>query len=227
MMSAVKTCTSSCLACVMASLLTLTSKQRMTAYSGRFLSFMIAAFFTSFLWTSPMPTSKTGIFMSPRKDKRASKEPSVLAFTYTPSACFSNSLRTLSKPSSTSSFSSSMSSSGPTTRSSVPATASSRPGAQIFTPMDKLIDAWWTYSPFTRISFMGFGVRSARMVVTMGPFMPAMTIWSPSRSVPFTRTTSMVVPRPSMFFTSMTVHCSSSFTSSFDPINVCVMLSRL
>mmetsp|Transcript_117878 Transcript_117878/g.313578 ORF Transcript_117878/g.313578 Transcript_117878/m.313578 type:complete len:255 (+) Transcript_117878:739-1503(+) len=224
-MSAVKICTSSCFAWLMASVLTLTSKQRITANSGFFFSFMIAAFFTSFLCTSPIPTSKTGIFMSTKKLRSASSEPSVLALTYTPSGCFSNSAKTLSKPSDTSSLSSSISSSGPTTRSSVPATASSKPGAQIFTPMDMLICWWWTYSPFTRISFMGCGVRSARMVVTMGPLMPAITIWSPSRSVPLTRTTSIVVPRPSMFLTSMTVHCNSSFTSSLAPICVCVRVS--
>mmetsp|Transcript_111852 Transcript_111852/g.316398 ORF Transcript_111852/g.316398 Transcript_111852/m.316398 type:complete len:256 (+) Transcript_111852:756-1523(+) len=214
MMSAVMICTSSCAACNFASLLTFTSNARMTAYSGRFFSFMMAAFLMSFLWTSPMPTSKTGIFMSWRKDSSASRDPRVLAFTYTPSGCFSKSARMLSKPSLTSSFISSTSSSGPTTKSSVPAIASSRPGAQILTPIDVLIWVWCMYSFLTRISFMGCGVKSARMVVTIAPPIPAMTIWSPSRKVPFTRITSIVVPRPSMFLTSITVHWSSSCTSS-------------
>mmetsp|Transcript_13234 Transcript_13234/g.20967 ORF Transcript_13234/g.20967 Transcript_13234/m.20967 type:complete len:249 (-) Transcript_13234:2689-3435(-) len=221
MISAVKMATSSDIACLVASAFTFTSKARITAYSF-FFSFMMEAFFTSFLWTSPMPTSKTGIFISARKPSSASKDPKVLALTYTPTGCFSKPLRMLSKVSSTCSLSSSMSSSGPTTSISEPATASSRPGAQIFTPIDVLIFAWWTYSPLTLISFMGCGVSSARMVVTIGPFMPAKTIWSPSFSVPLTSTTSMVVPRPSMFFTSMTVHCSSPVHSSFSDMRFCV-----
>ena len=62
---------------------------------------------------------------------------------------------------------------------------------------------------FTRISFMGCGVNKALIVVTIGPPRPAKTIVSPSRRVPFKSTTSIVVPKPSMFFTSITVHSRS------------------
>mmetsp|Transcript_62284 Transcript_62284/g.157398 ORF Transcript_62284/g.157398 Transcript_62284/m.157398 type:complete len:234 (-) Transcript_62284:3037-3738(-) len=229
MMSAVMICTSSVAACFTASGFTFTSKARITAYSGCFFSFMMHAFLTSFFCTSPMPMSKTGIFMSDKKESKASKEPKVLAFTYTPAGSFSIDCKMLAssgskQASSISAFTSSRSSSGPTTRSSLPAMASSKPGAQILMPMDVLIFSWCTYSLFTRISFIGCGVSKARIVVTIGPLMPAMTIWSPFRKVPFTRMTSIVVPRPSMFFTSMTVHVnSSSLTSISLGITVCAL----
>jgi hypothetical protein len=57
---------------------------------------------------------------------------------------------------------------------------------------------------------MGCGVSSARMVVLMGPCRPHTTMVSPSWRTPFTSTTSMVVPSPSMTFTSRTVHCEET-----------------
>mmetsp|Transcript_55092 Transcript_55092/g.159528 ORF Transcript_55092/g.159528 Transcript_55092/m.159528 type:complete len:270 (+) Transcript_55092:1025-1834(+) len=74
---------------------------------------------------------------------------------------------------------------------------------------------------------MGCGVSNARIVVTMGPPIPANTIWSPSFNVPLTRMTSMVVPRPSMFLTSMTVHCNSSSISSLSAITSCVLFKAM
>src|SRR5690242_19004493 len=55
---------------------------------------------------------------------------------------------------------------------------------------------------------MGCGVRSARMLVALRPSRPHTTMRSPSCSTPFTRMTSIVVPRPSTTFTSSTVACS-------------------
>ena len=48
------------------------------------------------------------------------------------------------------------------------------------------------------------------MVVTMGPSVPGNTIVWPNLSLPFTRHTSIVVPKPPIAFTSRIVHCSSS-----------------
>mmetsp|Transcript_111854 Transcript_111854/g.316420 ORF Transcript_111854/g.316420 Transcript_111854/m.316420 type:complete len:202 (+) Transcript_111854:774-1379(+) len=199
-------CTSSCCACIIAPLFTFTSKPRMTEYSGLCFSLSMAAFLTSFLCTSPMPMSKTGIFISLRKDSNASSEPSVLAFTSTPSVCLSKPARMLSRLAPTCSLSSSASSPGPTTRSSVPATAPSRPGAQTLTPAAAQTWACRAQAPLARACPAGTGVWSARTVARIGPPMPATTIWSPSCRVPLTRITSIVVPRPSTFLTSITVH---------------------
>ena len=62
---------------------------------------------------------------------------------------------------------------------------------------------------FTRNSRRGCGVKSARTVVTMGPSIPHSTILSDSLITPFDKMTSIVVPSPSMTFTSSMVHSSS------------------
>lgn len=61
---------------------------------------------------------------------------------------------------------------------------------------------------------MGWGVSKARIVVTIGPLKPDSTIVSPTCKVPFTKITSIVVPRPSITLTSRTVHSNSSFSLS-------------
>lgn len=50
-------------------------------------------------------------------------------------------------------------------------------------------------------SLSGWGISRPLICVTMGPSVPAMTIWSLSRSFPFTRMTSIVVPKPWIAFT--------------------------
>ena len=52
--------------------------------------------------------------------------------------------------------------------------------------------------------------------------MPATTMVCPSRSVPLIRMTSMVVPRPSIIFTSSTVHCTASKNCRRSFMRVCV-----
>mmetsp|Transcript_6939 Transcript_6939/g.12774 ORF Transcript_6939/g.12774 Transcript_6939/m.12774 type:complete len:210 (+) Transcript_6939:619-1248(+) len=208
MISAVKMVTPISAAICLASAFAVTSNARITAYSSR-CSRMTAAFITSFLWTGPIASPDTGTLLSSRKHKRASREPSVLAWTYTPFPEGSTRDRMEARSDIHSSLRSSTSSLGPQTSSCVPATAWSSPLAVILTPIAALISLWWTYSDLTRISFIGGGVRRARIEVTMGPCKPHITIVSPSRSTPLTKTTSMVVPRPSTFLTSSTVHCRS------------------
>ena len=72
------------------------------------------------------------------------------------------------------------------------------------------------------MSFIGCGVRRARMLVTIGPLLPASTMVSPFLRVPLRSNTSMAVPKPSTVFTSMTVHSNSSLTSSLSLIKFCV-----
>ena len=56
----------------------------------------------------------------------------------------------------------------------------------------------------------------------MGPAMPHTTIVSPSRSSPFTSTTSMVVPRPSIVLTSRIVACVCGVNMSRWLMSCCV-----
>mmetsp|Transcript_36534 Transcript_36534/g.91434 ORF Transcript_36534/g.91434 Transcript_36534/m.91434 type:complete len:258 (-) Transcript_36534:1614-2387(-) len=216
-----------CSASLRASLSILTSNASMVANSGCPFSFITDAFLTSILLTVPMLTQKTGILESLRKARRASSEPSVDAMTYTPLPDRSTDLNMSLMSAMTSSFKSSIisSSSGSTTNSDVPATASSRPCAEILTPIAACICLWWMYSPLTRSSFSGCGVRRALMFVTIGPLIPHTMMVSPSCSVPLTRITSIVVPRPSMFLTSRMVHCSSSLYTMALVMMSCVSLT--
>mmetsp|Transcript_12637 Transcript_12637/g.38681 ORF Transcript_12637/g.38681 Transcript_12637/m.38681 type:complete len:222 (+) Transcript_12637:784-1449(+) len=184
----------------------------MHAYSG-FFSSIVEHLTTSFLYTGPMLMPETGILDVLRNSKSASSEPSVDACTYTPSPVLSTERRMEEKSFITSSLSSSSSSAHPgscTTSSCVPATAFSRPSAAIFTPCAASISLWCRYCPLTLISRKGCGVSRARTFVTMGPSRPHTTIVSPSFNLPPDSTTSIVVPKPSMTFTSNTVHCSTS-----------------
>lgn len=65
-------------------------------------------------------------------------------------------------------------------------------------------------------------MSSARTVVTIGPSIPHSTILSPSFIFPFDNTTSSVVPKPSMIFTSKIVHSSSEMNIRFEFILSCV-----
>mmetsp|Transcript_24665 Transcript_24665/g.37538 ORF Transcript_24665/g.37538 Transcript_24665/m.37538 type:complete len:330 (-) Transcript_24665:631-1620(-) len=180
---------------------------------------------TSNLATGPMPMPDTGIGgfglpsrSSPGLSKNwssASSDPSVEACTYTPSSFLRTFLRMPPRSFMTSSLSSSMSSSSPHTSRFEPASARSIPFAQIFTPIAPLISLWCTYGVFTRISFIGWGVRSERICVTMGPSSPQTTTVSFSLMRPLTTMTSMVVPRPSMALTSSTVHSRFSWNMIF------------
>ena len=98
------------------------------------------------------------------------------------------------------------------TTSEVPATASSRFCATTFMPMAARISSWSMYMVLVRSSRIGCGVFSARICVTTGPFIPHSTMVSPTRSLPSTRITSSVVPRPSITFFSSTVAFTSSVT---------------
>mmetsp|Transcript_19071 Transcript_19071/g.32059 ORF Transcript_19071/g.32059 Transcript_19071/m.32059 type:complete len:294 (-) Transcript_19071:936-1817(-) len=229
MMSAVKilTPTSSAICC--ASDVTLTSKARMQAYSFcPFLSRAVDAAMTSRLFTGPMLITDTGIFTASdlRNSRSASSDPKVDAWTQTPSPDLSTEDRMLLMSEETSFLSSSSSSSGPSTNTGVPARTLSRPVATIFTPCAPLISLWWMYDPFTRISRIGCGVTRARICVTTGPEMPQHTMFCPSFSVPFTRITSMVVPSPSIIFTSSTVACRSLTYCSFSAMRVCGSCTR-
>mmetsp|Transcript_67047 Transcript_67047/g.112235 ORF Transcript_67047/g.112235 Transcript_67047/m.112235 type:complete len:237 (+) Transcript_67047:620-1330(+) len=191
-----------------------TSKARMMAYS--FLcSSIVMVLRMCFLWMGPMLTVATGIggLQSFKKARRASSDPRVEAWTDTPRSWVSMPFRILSTLTASFSFSisSSEASSGMVNRYE-PATAWSSSVAEIFTPWAARISLWCTYSPLTRISFRGWGVRSARMWVMMGPLRPPRMMVSPSRSTPFTRITSMVCPRPSMIFTSRITQSSWSFS---------------
>lgn len=77
----------------------------------------------------------------------------------------------------------------------------------------------------TRISRIGCGVSSARTVVTIGPSIPHSTILSPSFIFPFDKTTSSVVPNPSIIFTSKIVHSSSEMNIRFEFMRSCVSLT--
>ncbi len=59
----------------------------------------------------------------------------------------------------------------------------------------------------TRNSFSGCGISKPLIVVVIGPSVPATTILSPSFTFPLTRITSIVVPRPWIALTSITVAC--------------------
>mmetsp|Transcript_5462 Transcript_5462/g.7563 ORF Transcript_5462/g.7563 Transcript_5462/m.7563 type:complete len:226 (-) Transcript_5462:48-725(-) len=197
-----------------------TSKARMVANSGSFFSFMMLARMTSFLWMGPMAmwlTGMGGLLSSRRNCSRASRAPSVEACTMTPLLSVCSDLSSLSRSSCTSPLTSSRSSprSSRTTMMGVPATARPMSGATILMPTAPCKLAWWMYSLFTLISRFGGGVSSALMLVTTGPSMVLTTMVSPSRSVPFTSTTSTVWPRPSMAFTSSTVHCTESMNINF------------
>mmetsp|Transcript_39834 Transcript_39834/g.98586 ORF Transcript_39834/g.98586 Transcript_39834/m.98586 type:complete len:260 (+) Transcript_39834:652-1431(+) len=226
MMSAVKIFTFRSLAMRAASSLTLTSNARMVAYSGRLRSCITLAPITSRLLTGPMAMPATGIFTASlfRNSSSASREPSVDACTYTPSPLLSTRAITPFMSDSASSLSSSMSSpaSASSTSMAVPATACSNPCATILTPIAPSMLLWCWYVPFTRISRIGCGVSSARMVVVMAPAKPATTMVCPSLSVPLMRMTSMVVPSPSSIFTSSTVHCTALMNCRRSFMRLCV-----
>ena len=79
----------------------------------------------------------------------------------------------------------------------------------------------------TRISTSGCGVSNERIVVTIGPPRPHTTIVSPSRNMPFTRITSIVVPRPSICFTSSTEHSNFGSSNKRFDIIVCVSCTNM
>ena len=87
MMSAVKILTPELLACSCASLVTSTSKARMTANFLRPFSSIVLARMTSFLCTGPILIPETGILTASlfKNSSKASKEPNVDAWTQTPS----------------------------------------------------------------------------------------------------------------------------------------------
>ena len=97
------------------------------------------------------------------------------------------------------------------TYSEIPASAFSRSLAAIFTPWAPTTSLWVTYWFLTRSSFRGWGMRRALTCATIGPSIPAKTIVSPSRRVPFTRMTSIVVPRPGRALTCKTHQCGHHF----------------
>ena len=68
------------------------------------------------------------------------------------------------------------------------------------------------YSPLTRISFIGWGVKMAFTFVTIGPWNPYRTIWSFYLRTPSTKMQSIVGPWPSITFLSSTVQLNYSFT---------------
>mmetsp|Transcript_70048 Transcript_70048/g.160604 ORF Transcript_70048/g.160604 Transcript_70048/m.160604 type:complete len:212 (-) Transcript_70048:647-1282(-) len=201
MMSAVKIVTPDDLASSAASVEILTSKARMRARSGSF-SAITDALITSRLCTGPMLMDATGMVEFRRKSRRASSAPSVEACTCTPLLSFEMSFITSSRSSMTESFSSSILSSFPAISTWVPAMAPSRPCAAILTPIAARIALWCTYSPLTRISFIGCGVSSVRTTVTTGPLKVQTTMVSPSLIIPSVRTRSIVVPSPSTTLTS-------------------------
>mmetsp|Transcript_1392 Transcript_1392/g.2815 ORF Transcript_1392/g.2815 Transcript_1392/m.2815 type:complete len:226 (-) Transcript_1392:2013-2690(-) len=188
-----------------------TLNARIQATSFRPFSNIRHALFTSFLFTTPIPRLNTGISLSSMNFWSASKAPRVLALMYTPSSL--NSPRfshTSSRSSMTVSFNSSKSSPSSYNSNEVPAMALDSSRATILTPIAPSIFLWCWYSPFTRNSFMGCGVSKALICVEIAsPLDPQQTIVSPSRRVPLTRTTSIVVPMPGISFTSRIVHCKS------------------
>mmetsp|Transcript_253 Transcript_253/g.293 ORF Transcript_253/g.293 Transcript_253/m.293 type:complete len:249 (+) Transcript_253:730-1476(+) len=212
MTSAVKTLTLSSSANSLASLATGTSKARITANLDILRSFITLALSTSRLWTGPILIPETGILTASlsRKVSSASNDPRVEACTQTPSPPLSTLEKMSVMSSMTASLSSSSESSGVMTNIEVPATAVSRPGATIFTPIAALISLWSINWPLMRSSRRAWGVFRALIRVTSGPPRPQTTILSPSRSFPFSNTTSTVVPRPSIVLTSNTEHWGTS-----------------
>eukprot|EP01139_Manchomonas_bermudensis_P011151 Amastigsp_a342197_108.p4 type:complete len:199 gc:universal Amastigsp_a342197_108:599-1195(+) len=103
---------------------------------------------------------------------------------------------------------------GWTTTTLVPATTFSRSCAQILRPCAANTVLWCWYGVFTRSSFIGCGVSSARTRVWIGPSRPQSRSSSPSWRAPLTSTTSIVVPRPSIALTSRTVASTRSWTVS-------------
>ena len=158
--------------------------------------------------------ARDGILLSERNCSNASREPSVDAWTKTPASLLLTVELSIEWRSAITSLQRASSSSavavGGTSRILLPATAFSRSVADSFTPRAALTILWWTNCPLMRISFMGWGVRMARIVVRMGPLRPQTAIRSPSRNTPFERMQSIVVPRPSITFTSRTVHSKFS-----------------
>jgi hypothetical protein len=75
------------------------------------------------------------------------------------------------------------------------------------------------------ISLIGGGVSRALTSVTIAPFRPHNTIVSLTLSTPLDKTTSMVVPRPSMTLTSRIVQSSSEIYISLAFILSCVSLT--
>ena len=110
-----------------------TSKQRIQASSLAFSS-IGAHRIISFLKTGPILIPETGILLLFKKSNKASRDPSVDAWTETPRPDLSMLSKSEVKSDMTSSFKSSTSSSGPTRRSREPAMAFSRSGAVILTP---------------------------------------------------------------------------------------------
>ena len=68
---------------------------------------------------------------------------------------------------------------------------------------------------FTLSSLSGCGIRRPLTCDTIGPSCPATTIVSPSFSLPLTRTTSIVVPRPGRDFTCWKERNVREFKPSF------------
>mmetsp|Transcript_43723 Transcript_43723/g.135017 ORF Transcript_43723/g.135017 Transcript_43723/m.135017 type:complete len:640 (-) Transcript_43723:27-1946(-) len=192
-----------------ASLLIGTSKASTTAcFFER--SFIATVLIRWRLCSGPSEMADTGIFDSLRKERSASSAPRVDDWTVTPTPLLSTSARISLTSDMMSFFIFSTSSPGFTTYIGVPGTASSRSCAEILRPMAARSFLWCTYSPLTRSSFIGCGVSRARTWVTMGPLRPHTMMVSDSCSTPLTSTTSMVVPKPWIGFTSRTVHASSS-----------------
>mmetsp|Transcript_10592 Transcript_10592/g.21038 ORF Transcript_10592/g.21038 Transcript_10592/m.21038 type:complete len:291 (-) Transcript_10592:529-1401(-) len=221
MMSAVKMVTLFASAYSRASSLMSTSNAKMVAYSGFFLSCINAARITSFLKMGPTETAATGMgglhsFL--KNTSRASRAPNVDATASTPSESVASAPAKLAKSATHSSLSSSTSPALSllcTTSTGLPATAFSSPTAQILMPTAPFSLSLCTYWDLMRSSRFGGGVSSARTVVTNGPSVVHTTMVAPLSSSPLTRITSMVQPRPSMTFTSSTVHCRLGLKLSF------------
>ena len=91
--------------------------------------------------------------------------------------------------------------------------------------LNELLEIWsWPWLKYgaknltlTRSSFSGCGINSPRICVTMGPSVPPITTVCPSLMLPFTRITSIVVPRPAMAFTCNNNKSSETFLNSLAP----------
>mmetsp|Transcript_18945 Transcript_18945/g.34329 ORF Transcript_18945/g.34329 Transcript_18945/m.34329 type:complete len:233 (-) Transcript_18945:1983-2681(-) len=212
MMSAVKILTFNSSANATASLSMGTSNARMVANCGRPFWCMRPARITSRLKIGPIATACTGmggLHSFRRNSRSASRAPRVEAWANTPSASVARLVWREAKSFMTSSLISFKSSpfSGEYTMIGEPATACSRPCAQILTPIAALMLSWLMYWALMRSSRFGGGVSSARAWATTGPSVVHTTSWSPAFISPLTRITSTVHPRPSITFTSSTVHC--------------------
>mmetsp|Transcript_7562 Transcript_7562/g.23034 ORF Transcript_7562/g.23034 Transcript_7562/m.23034 type:complete len:216 (-) Transcript_7562:913-1560(-) len=141
-----------------------------------------------------------------RNSRSASSAPRVEAWTETPRASVTRASTRPETSFMTSSLRSSRSSSGPQTITEVPGMTFSRSCPVTLRPIAAVTESCLISSLLTRVSREGGGVRRARACVTTAPSWVQRTSVSPSWSVPLTRMTSSVAPRPSTTLTSRTVH---------------------